>query len=89
MCVFQMVDEWEEIGVGYPQLVMTVTGWVDTIQVDSWSMRPLHVVVVPFSHQDPGKIIQVKDIGFTLQLAFYLILYGIFISPTGILSITA
>lgn len=50
----QMNSEWEQISVGYPQLVLTVTGWVDTIQVDSWSMGPLQVVIVPFSHQDPG-----------------------------------
>ena len=53
-----MVDEWDQISVGYPQLVMSVTGWVDTIKVDSWTMKPLHVIIVPFSHQDPGKILQ-------------------------------
>ena len=56
-CVFQMVDEWNQISVGYPQLVVSVTGWVDTIKVDSWTMKPLHVIIVPFSHQDPGKML--------------------------------
>ena len=50
-----MDKEWDRIGVGYPQMVLSVYGWVDTIQVESWSMKPLLVIVVPFSHQDPGK----------------------------------
>lgn len=41
--------------VGYPTLVLSVTGWHEVVKVDSWSVKPLHVIVVPFSHQDPGK----------------------------------
>lgn len=40
--------------VGYPTLVLSVTGWHEVVMVDSWSVKPLHVIVVPFSHQDPG-----------------------------------
>ncbi|XP_060567946.1 alpha-mannosidase 2-like [Ruditapes philippinarum] len=49
-----MEDIWDRISLGYPDFVVTVTGWLDTIQVKSWTAKPLHVIVMPHSHQDPG-----------------------------------
>jgi hypothetical protein len=49
-----MEDIWDRINLGYPDFVVTVTGWLDTIQVKSWTAKPLHVIVMPHSHQDPG-----------------------------------
>ncbi|XP_053373458.1 alpha-mannosidase 2-like isoform X2 [Mercenaria mercenaria] len=49
----QMEDVWDTVSIGYPNLILTVTGWLDTIQM-SWTAKPLHVIVMPHSHQDPG-----------------------------------
>lgn len=53
--LFQTEDILDSMSVGYPNLVLTVTGWVDTIKVESYTAKPLQVIVVPHSHQDPGK----------------------------------
>lgn len=49
-----MEDVLDAVSVGYPNLVLTVTGWVDTIKVQAWSIKPLTVIFMPHSHQDPG-----------------------------------
>ncbi|XP_071080920.1 alpha-mannosidase 2-like [Haliotis cracherodii] len=54
----QMESEWSSIKVAYPKFILTVSGWVPDLQVPSYTAkggdRPLHVIVVPHSHQDPG-----------------------------------
>ncbi|XP_052271397.1 alpha-mannosidase 2x-like [Dreissena polymorpha] len=50
----QMESVLDELSVGYPNLVLTVYGWADTIRVEAWSPAPLTVIVMPHSHQDPG-----------------------------------
>ncbi|XP_052768537.1 alpha-mannosidase 2x-like isoform X2 [Mya arenaria] len=50
----QMEAVWDSVSVGYPNLVVSVTGWVDTVRVDHWTNKPLTVILVPHSHQDPG-----------------------------------
>ncbi|XP_046545194.1 LOW QUALITY PROTEIN: alpha-mannosidase 2-like [Haliotis rubra] len=54
----QMEREWAFIKVAYPKFILTVSGWVPDLQVPYYTVkggdRPLHVIVVPHSHQDPG-----------------------------------
>ncbi|XP_056022821.1 alpha-mannosidase 2-like [Ostrea edulis] len=44
---------WSTLDVSYP-LALSVTGWLDVIPVLSWTPKPLQVIIVPHSHQDPG-----------------------------------
>ncbi|PVD26177.1 hypothetical protein C0Q70_13846 [Pomacea canaliculata] len=47
--------EWPSIDLGYPQYVYTVSGWIQVVEVASYTAKPaLHVIVVPHSHQDVG-----------------------------------
>lgn len=52
-----MEKEWQSIDVGYPQYVYTVSGWIQVIEVPAYTAKPgLHVIIVPHSHQDVGKL---------------------------------
>ncbi|KAK7505480.1 hypothetical protein BaRGS_00003225 [Batillaria attramentaria] len=51
----KMEKEWNSVDVGYPQYVLTVSGWIQVVDVPSYTAKPgLHVFVVPHSHQDVG-----------------------------------
>ncbi|KAL4238161.1 hypothetical protein ACF0H5_002872 [Mactra antiquata] len=47
-------DVYDRISVGYPNWILTVIGWTDTIKVERWTVKPITVIVLPHSHQDPG-----------------------------------
>lgn len=50
-----MEKEWESIDVSYPQYIFTVSGWIQVVDVPTYTVKPaLHVFVVPHSHQDVG-----------------------------------
>lgn len=50
----QIETLWSTLDVSYP-LALSVTGWLDVIPVLSWTPKPLQVIIVPHSHQDPGQ----------------------------------
>lgn len=50
-----MEKEWSKIDVSYPQFVYTVSGWIQVVDVPSYTAKPaLRVFVVPYSHVDVG-----------------------------------
>ena len=52
-----MEEEWRSVDVGYPQYVYTVSGWIQVVEVQTYSAKPaLRVIVVPHSHQDVGEL---------------------------------
>jgi hypothetical protein len=52
-----MEEEWPRIDVGYPQYVYTVSGWIQVLDVPSYTAKPaLQVIIVPHSHQDVGEL---------------------------------
>ena len=52
-----MEQEWRSVDVGYPQYVYTVSGWIQVVEVQSYSAKPaLRVIIVPHSHQDVGEL---------------------------------
>lgn len=55
--ILKVEKEWPSIDLGYPQYVYTVSGWIQVVEVASYTAKPaLHVIVVPHSHQDVGKL---------------------------------
>ena len=57
--------------VGYPQYVYTVSGWIQVLEVQTYSAKPaLRVIVVPHSHQDVG-----EELPLVFSSSIYIYIY--------------
>ncbi|XP_076463704.1 alpha-mannosidase 2-like [Babylonia areolata] len=53
--IIVMEEEWRKVDVSYPQYVYTLSGWIQVLNVESYTPKPaLRVIIVPHSHQDVG-----------------------------------
>lgn len=61
-----------EMRIDYPSYVWTPSGWIQqmdtTYDESQWNEYPLQVHVVPFSHNDPGKLFAYFILCLTLKV---------------------